>query len=353
MKPGIVAALAAAALFGVSTPLAKILLGTIPPAMLAGLLYLGSGIGLGAWHLLLQRRRRADGVRSGSQRFSGADWRRLGGAVAAGGVAGPLLLMIGLSTTPAATASLLLNLEAVLTVLLAWCIFHEHVDRRVAIGMGCIVAGGSLLSLGEGAASVTTGALAIVAACFFWAVDNNLTRTIAAGDAVQIAAIKGLVAGSVNLTLAMLVVPGATLPPPTLMLAAAIVGLAGYGISLVLFVIALRHLGAARTGGYFSLAPFVGAALSLALPGESAGWQFWLAGMLMGIGLWLHLSERHAHPHEHEPMTHSHPHVHDEHHRHTREGGLDTSEPHTHEHRHEPMVHSHPHYPDIHHRHRH
>lgn len=353
MKPGIAAALTAAALFGASTPLAKILLGTMSPAMLAGLLYLGSGIGLGAWHLLQRQQRRADGTNTGSHRFSVAEWQRLAGAIAAGGIVGPLLLMVGLTTTPAATASLLLNLEAALTLLVAWWIFHEHVDRQVAIGMGCIVAGGCVLSLEGGTAGVTVGALAIVAACLCWAVDNNLTRTIAAGDAVQIAAMKGLVAGSVNLCLALLLMPDATMPALTLSLAAAIVGLAGYGVSLVLFVVALRHLGAARTGGYFSLAPFVGAALSLALFDEDAGWQFWVAGALMGVGLWLHLSERHAHHHVHEPMTHSHPHVHDEHHRHTHDDGLDSSEPHTHMHHHEPMAHSHPHYPDIHHRHRH
>lgn len=353
MRPGIAAALAAAALFGASTPLAKILLGTMPPAMLAGLLYLGSGVGLGAWYLLQRQRRCAAGVSACSNRFSPKEWQRLAGAIAAGGIAGPLLLMAGLSTTPAATASLLLNLEAALTLPVAWWFFHEHVDRRVAVGMGCIVAGGCLLSMGEGMTGITTGALAIVAACLCWAVDNNLTRTVSAGDAVQIAAIKGLVAGTVNLCLALLIMADATLPAPPLLLAAAIVGLAGYGVSLVLFVISLRHLGAARTGGYFSLAPFVGATLSLALLNENANWQFWLAGLLMGIGLWLHLSERHAHYHKHEAMTHSHPHIHDEHHRHKHDHGADTGEPHTHVHQHDPMAHSHPHYPDIHHQHRH
>src|SRR5262249_30892896 len=188
----------------------------------------------------------------------------LGGAVWGGGVVARLLLMFGLWVTPAASAPLLLNLEGVLTAVLAWWVFKENFDRRIALGMAAITAGGLLLSWqGEVAFGVPWGPLAVAGACLAWAIDNNLTRKVSAGDPIQIAALKGLVAGAVNLTVALAV--GASLPGALTVLAAAVVGLLGYGVSLTLFVRALRHLGTARTGAYFSLAPFAGAALSLLL----------------------------------------------------------------------------------------
>jgi drug/metabolite transporter (DMT)-like permease len=349
MNKGILFALLAAALFGASTPFAKLLSGQASPLMLAALLYLGSGIGLSVW-LAARSAWKTQGMAAS---IPATDLPWLAGAVLAGGVIGPVLMMTGLQVLPAATVSLLLNMEGVLTALLAWFAFHEPFDRRVFIGMMLIVAAGVLLSWEAGAASgFSWGALSIVAACLCWAIDNNLTRKISAGDAVQIAAIKGLVAGATNLSLALFwfetPLPG-TLP----VMAAGVLGFVGYGLSLVLFVLALRHLGTARTGAYFSAAPFVGAAISLLLLGERPAPLFWIAAALMAVGIWLHLTEMHAHLHTHERMPHTHPHHHDIHHRHAHDFEWDGKEPHTHPHGHESLTHAHPHFPDIHHRHRH
>jgi drug/metabolite transporter (DMT)-like permease len=184
-----------------------------------------------------------------------------------------------------------------------------------------------------------------------WAVDNNLTRKISAGDAAKIASFKGLVAGPISLGVSAAL--GAPLPAPKLAAAAALVGLLGYGVSLVLFVVGLRHLGTARTGAYFSTAPCIGAVLSFGLLGEAPDTLFWIAVVLMAAGVILTLTEQHHHPHRHEALTHDHAHSHDEHHRHAHAFDWDGEEPHTHPHEHEPQSHSHRHYPDIHHRHIH
>jgi len=348
---GVASALAGAFLFGASTPIAKLLVGGVEPLLLAGLLYAGSGIGLSLW--LLARRTRPGAARVA---FARGDAPWLAGAVAAGGIAAPVLLMFGLASTQASTAALLLNLEGVFTALIAWFAFRENFDRRVLAGMVLIVAGGVLLAWRPGEPlSMSSGlawpALAIAAACLLWALDNNLTRKVSASDAVAIAATKGVVAGAVNLSLAAAL--GAAAPAPALWLGAGLVGFAGYGVSLALFVVALRQLGAARTAAYFSTAPFIGAALAFALLGESQTPLFWVAALLMAAGVALHLLERHAHGHRHQRMSHAHAHVHDEHHRHEHGDGWDGTEPHTHAHEHAPLAHSHPHYPDIHHRHSH
>jgi drug/metabolite transporter (DMT)-like permease len=258
--------------------------------------------------------------------------------------------MFGLARVDGATASLLLNLEAVFTAVIAWVAFRENVDRRVFAGMVAIVLGGALLSF-QGTAHLGLGSLLIAGACLAWALDNNFTRRISAADAATLACIKGLVAGSANLALAL--GQGAYLPAPGVIAAAGVVGLVGYGISLALFIVALRDLGTARTAAYFSVAPFFGAALALLLVAEPPGVAFWLSAALMALGVWLHISERHGHAHAHEPMAHEHEHVHDEHHRHEHAAGWDGKEPHTHRHRHGALSHSHPHHPDLHHRHRH
>lgn len=342
----IASALTAAALFGASTPLAKALLRDLSPILLAGLLYLGSGIGLGLIRLVRDR-----GWRMPS--LSGREWFWFLLAIGFGGVLGPLLLMLGLVRTQAATASLLLNLEAVLTAVLAWVVFRENTDRRVVLGMALIVAGAVLLALpgSSHGASLGWGALLIAAACLCWALDNNFTRKVSASDALFIAGLKGLVAGIVNVVIALAL--GAHLPAAQFIGMAMVVGLFGYGISLVLFVLALRGLGSARTGAYFSTAPFIGAAIAILAFGNHASWAFWLAATLMGAGVWLHLTERHEHLHTHEPITHTHLHRHDAHHQHTHDFDWDGNEPHTHEHTHAPLTHSHPHYPDIHHQHGH
>jgi len=347
--PGIGPALLAALLFGASTPLAKLLVVDTSPILLAGLLYAGSGLGLGTWLLLRRYRGATTDVEAPLQRVD-VPW--LAGAVLFGGVIGPVLLMVGLVNTPASSASLLLNLESVLTALLAWIVFRENVDVRIFLGMMAIVAGGALLSWTQTpAAGLPWGALAIAGACACWAIDNNLTRVVSGGDPVQIAAIKGGVAGTVNIAIALGL--GHRFPDATHVLSAGAIGLGGYGISLVAFVLALRHLGSARTGAYFSTAPFVGAALSLLLLRDTPGIAFWIAGALMALGVWLHVTEHHEHAHAHEAMDHEHLHVHDAHHQHAHDFEWDGREPHTHPHHHAPLVHTHPHYPDLHHRHDH
>jgi len=341
---GATLALASATLFGASTPFAKRLVGELPPVFLAGLLYLGSGAGLSLFRLVRHGER-------GSLSRREMPW--LAGAILFGGVLAPVLLMAGLRSTTAAAASLLLNLEGVFTALLAWFVFHENFDRRIALGMVLIIAGGLVLSWQpKGSFGISAGALAVVAACACWAIDNNLTQKVSGGDPVTIAATKGSVAGVINLGIA-LVMGSAHRPPVASIGAALLVGLVGYGVSLAIFVLALRHLGTARTGAYFSIAPFIGAAVAVLLFREPIAPQLALAGVLMLAGVWLHLTERHEHEHRHEPLAHTHPHVHDEHHQHEHAQGVDPGEPHTHLHEHAPMTHAHPHYPDIHHRHRH
>ncbi len=345
MQPGVFYALMAAALFGASTPFAKQLTGGVAPVMLAALLYLGSGLGLASWLAL----RRGSGAAS-LLRAPELPW--LAGAIAAGGVAGPVLLMIGLAVTPAASASLLLNLEGVLTALLAWFVFKENFDRRILAGMVLIVLAGAMLSWSERPQfGVPWGPLAIVGACLCWAIDNNLTRKVSASDPVQIACLKGLAAGSVNLVIAFSL--GYRLPGMATVGTAAAIGLAGYGVSLVLFVLALRHLGSARAGAYYSAAPFAGALIAMLMFGERPGPVFWGAAALMGLGIWLHLTESHDHVHHHPELAHEHVHSHDEHHQHEHDDGIDPGEAHSHFHTHAPLTHAHPHYPDIHHRHQH
>ncbi len=338
-------ALLAAAVFGLSTPFAKLLLGDISPWALASLLYLGSGLGLGVITLLRR------GTDASEARLSRADLPWLLGTIVFGGVLGPILLLLGLTSTDAASASLLLNLEAVFTLLLAWVVFKEHVDRRLLLGAAAIVAGALLLSwqgrLGE--ASLGMGLIAL--ACLSWGIDNNLTRKIAAVDPFVLASVKGVVAGTVNGVLAY--VMGASLPAAAPIAGAMALGFVSYGLGLVLFILALRFLGTARTGAYYGTAPFIGAVAAMLLLGEPLTVVLVIAGLLMAIGAWLHLSERHAHDHAHEEMDHTHRHIHDEHHQHQHGPDDPKGEPHSHRHTHAPLRHTHAHYPDMHHRHRH
>jgi len=345
-QASILAALSAALLFGASTPFAKRLAGEVSPVLLAGLLYLGSGLGLG-----LLRVARDRGF--ASARLATSQWPWLFGAITLGGMLGPILLMFGLTRVDASSATLLLNLEAVFTALLAWIAFRENAGRRVILGMGLIVAGGMTLAGTPGAMTRQTlmGELAIAAACLCWGMDNNLTRKISSGDALFIASLKGLTAGITNLALALAL--GARLPHAAILSEALIVGLIGYGVSLVLFVLALRGLGSARAGAYFSTAPFLGAAVAIAIFHSPVSAPFWLSAGLMAAGVWLHLTEDHEHEHTHDDLIHVHPHTHDAHHRHTHAFTWDGTEPHTHEHEHQPLRHRHAHYPDLHHRHGH
>lgn len=340
---GVQAALLAALLFGAGTPLAKLLLDDeVSPRMLAGLLYLGSGLGLTLYRVI----RRSPRVRLGR-----ADVAPLAGGILFGGVVGPVLLMYGLAGMPASGASLLLNAEGVFTALLAWFVFRENVSGRVALGVLAIVVGAVVLSWpGQTRFSAVLPALAVLGACLSWAIDNNLTRMVSLLDASWLAAVKGIVAGPVNLLLAFAV--GSSLPPASGLVAAMAVGLVAYGASLALFIVALRLVGTARAGAYFSVAPFFGAVLALVL-GESLTVPLVVAGLLMAVGVGLHLSERHSHEHTHEALVHDHWHTHDDlHHGHQHDEPV-PRRGHRHPHAHEAITHIHEHYPDVHHRHRH
>ncbi len=343
--PGVPLALVSAVLFGASAPFAKLLLGEVSPQLLAGVLYFGAGIGLAVVH----GSRAALGIPAPEAPLRRHDLPWLAAVVLFGGLSGPLLLMLGLSHTSAASGSLLLNLEGLATMLIAWMVFRENVDRRLLLGALAILTGAVVLSWEGGGVRLDAGAALIAAACLAWGIDNNLTRKLSSADPVVTATIKGLTAGSVNVAIALLL--GAAVPPMATVGVAAMVGFLGVGVSLVLFVLALRHLGAARTGAYFSLAPFIGAMIAVTLLHEPVTMQLVAAGLLMGAGLWLHLAERHEHEHFHTAMEHEHVHVHDEHHQHHHEGPV--TEPHSHWHRHEPLKHTHPHYPDLHHQHDH
>ncbi len=318
-------ALGAALLFDASTPLAKLLVGDVPPLLLAGLLYLGSGLGLG---LLLAVRRIRGAEAAGELRIPARELPWLLGAIAFGGVIAPALLMWALTQIDGATASLLLNVEGVLTAAMAWPVFKENTDRQIVLGMGAIVAGGLLHSCEPGGAKLSPGALLIVGACLAWAIDNNLTRKVSTNDAMLVACLKGLLAGACNTGLAL--AAGASMPGLPAMTSSMLVGFLGYGVSLTLFVVGLRTLGTARTGAYFSVAPLFGVVVSLALWPRMPSALFWAAALLMALGVWLHIREQHAH-----------------------DVVWDGVQPHTHPHRHQPLTHAHLHYPDIHHRHKH
>jgi drug/metabolite transporter (DMT)-like permease len=346
----VVFALLSAALFGISAPLAKGLLGAVDPIVLAGLLYCGAGVGIG-----IVRRTAKTWITETSGAEEPLRWHDLpwlAGAILAGGVVGPVLLMLGLARTSAASASLLLTLEGVATALIAWFVFKENFDRRILAGMACLVAGAGVLSwTGQPTLNGLWGPLAIAGACLAWGIDNNLTRNVSLADPLQIVELKGLIAGPVSLGLGLMA--GNSLPALSPLLLAGVVGFLGYGLSLALFVHALRHLGAARTGAYFSTAPFFGAIGAFMLLGEPVTLQLAIAGALMATGVWLHLTEDHHHEHSHEFMEHAHAHVHDAHHQHAHQPDDPVGEPHTHVHRHEPLRHIHPHVPDQHHTHRH
>lgn len=341
--PGVPLALGSAALFGAAVPFSKLLLGAMDAQLLAGLLYLGAGAGLAFMHL---RAVIGGAAQEAPVRASDTPW--LIAVIVFGGVLGPLLLMAGLARTDAASGSLLLNLEGLATMAIAWLVFRESVDRRLLLGVFAILVGATIISWEGTGVSLDKGALLIAAACLMWGIDNNLTRKLSSADPVLIAMTKGIAAGVVNTTGALL--RGVHFPEAALIAGAAILGCFAIGVSLVMFVLALRHLGTARTGAYFSIAPFIGALIAVAL-GAPFTAQLALAALLMGVGVWLHLSERHEHEHLHEAMGHEHRHVHDEHHQHGHDGHV--IEPHSHWHEHAPMRHKHPHYPDLHHRHSH
>lgn len=349
-KHGPALALLSAALFGLSTPLAKLLLGKVNPWFLAGLLYLGAGMGLA----LLALSMRLSGKRAPEAPIGRRELPWLAAAILIGGVIAPLLLMFGLQRTSATATSLLLNLESLATLSFAWLIFREQVDRGLLLGAGCILFGAVVLAWPDGSSSIDPlGGFLVAGACLAWGLDNNLTRKVSSADPLQIAMLRGLVAGSVNLAVASAFSDGVQVVSPLPILAALATGFLGYGVSLYLFVLALRMLGTARVGAYFATAPFLGAIAAVPLLGDVPTWPLLLSGFLMAFGVWLHLTERHGHAHLHEESAHAHRHRHDAHHQHEHGPSDPKGKPHSHWHRHPPMLHAHLHYPDLHHRHRH
>jgi len=337
--------LTAAALFGLSTPFAKLLLGSVSPVLLAGLLYLGAAAGLWLHRVIAPS--------TNETRLKRGDAPNLAGVVLMGGILGPLLMLFGLDRVTALAGSLLLNLEAPLTVLIAVTLFREHLGRHAAAATALIVGGALILKLEPGALGAdTVGVLLLAGACLCWALDNNLTQRLSLRDPFAVVRVKTLAAGVFNTGLGLLV-SGGQLPNAKYVVGAMFLGSISYGISVVLDAYALRLVGAAREAAYFATAPFVGAVASLFLLQDSLRWFDAVAMLLMGSGVTLLLRERHVHVHVHEPIEHEHLHVHDEHHQHDHGPGDPAFEPHSHPHAHERLVHDHPHLPDAHHRHRH
>jgi drug/metabolite transporter (DMT)-like permease len=344
---GALCAVAAAALFGVSAPLAKLLVATISPLLLAGLLYLGGGLGLAAVGLATRGK-----VFRGEAKLRKSDVGYLLAIMVLGGVVGPVLMLFGLRAVSGVAGSLLLNLETVFTILLAVYWFREHIGARGIIATTLVVAGAVMLGIGPGGLRAPwTGVLAIAGACACWAVDNNLTQRLSLRNPIAVVRIKALSAGACTLGIAL--AAGEVLPSFKVLILALSVGVVCYGISIALDMYALRILGAAREAAYFATAPFLGALAAIPILGERPGLPHLLSAVLMGAGAFLLIRERHGHLHRHEALEHDHAHVHDQHHRHQHEGSVPLTEPHSHPHRHVTLVHDHPHVSDLHHRHRH
>jgi drug/metabolite transporter (DMT)-like permease len=339
-------ALAAAGAFGASFPLSKQLLRDLGPISLAGVLYLSSGLGLGALRLLVRDRGEA------SLKRSDLGW--LAGVILAGGVAGPVLLLLGLSRASAHVSALLTNTETIFTMVLAVLFFGDFLLRREALGAVLIFGGAALVAwvgATQGGHTSWLGPLLLLGAGFSWGLDNNFSQRISAKDPLQIAAIKGGVAGLVNLALGA-ATEGLPQTSAGGLASAFAVGVVCYGLSLVMFMTALRHLGAARTSALFATSPAFAIALSWILLREIPSPWTGAGALLMLPGAWLLIRNEHSHRHLHEALEHEHRHVHDEHHQHEHRGD-EGPEPHSHPHRHAPLEHRHPHVADLHHRHGH
>lgn len=344
-------AIIAAALFGASAPISKLLLNDISPVFMASFLYLGSGVGL----LVFKLFQKASKVEHNEARISKTDIPWLIGAILTGGILAPVVLMFSLQNTPASTASLLLNFESVATTVIAVLFFREHISKRVLVAMILITIASIVLSWNtSGNWGFSIAAFGVILACIFWGMDNNFTRNISLKDPVSIAMIKGLSAGSFSFILALSL--HNPMPAMDTIIYAMILGSLSYGISVVLFIKALRELGSVRTGALFGAAPFIGAVLSFFLFREAQGVSFYTAIVIMIIGVMLLLREKHEHSHTHEESEHEHRHGHDDgHHTHQHENNIDIPEGayHSHRHKHSKTKHKHPHKPDIHHRHSH
>lgn len=345
-KKGLYSAILSAILFGLSPVACKAIVGQMPSSLLAGLLYLGSGLGL-TGVVLRQKLPAYDILNSLSRRQQ----VNLTGAILSGGVAAPLFLAYSIRAGTATEVSLLLNFETVATTLLAWMIFHEHIGYRVWIGKFFII-GASILVLFTGSKGVhlSMSGLSVLAACLLWGIDNNLTRELETIPASLLACVKGWIAGIFNIILFIVLFRS---PVTAFQVSGALViGALSYGVSLVLFIHALREIGAARTSTWFASGPFIGTILSVIILGERPPGSYWVATPLMLSGMFFLYWEVHRHHHRHERLAHSHLHEHDEHHPHEHDVE-ENSGKHDQSHVHEAISHTHVHWPDIHHRHIH
>ncbi len=341
--------MAAAILFGVSPPFAKLLLPDAGPLLTAGLLYLGAGGGLLAFELFSSRRSRLAGQEA---QIQPADRWVLAVTILLGGIVGPLLMLWGLHRLSAVMTALLLNLEAPFTILVAIVLFREHLGRSETAAITLIIGAALLLHYQPGALRPDLlGFLAVVGACLAWAVDNNLSQRLSLRDPLVVTRIKALGAGACTTSAALLL--GQSLPGSPVLLGALLLGFFSYGVSLVLDMQALRLLGAAREAGFFATAPFVGAVAAVPLLGEHWGAAEFMATGIMAVGVAVLFRAHHRHLHLHDDLEHDHAHVHDDHHRHEHAPAFISEKPHAHPHRHLPLVHDHPHVSDLHHRHDH
>lgn len=338
-----------ASLFGISLPLAKLLVNDIPPVALAGLLYLGAFAGLSLYSVV--RKKRATDPDKKAAPLERKDLPWLAGAVITGGILGPISMMVGLTFVSGFSASLLLNFEGLATAMIAILIFRENAGKRMWLALACMTVAGIFLTWDPNKGEFSLiGPLLLIFAMVCWGIDNNLTCNISDKDPIQIGKIKGLVAGTISISLALTL--GMAISLDLSIVFALLLGSFSFGVSLVFFIKALKGLGSLRTGALFSLAPFVGAIISIIILREWIGWVMFPATGLMIIGAWLIASERHLHPHLHKEITHTHLHIHDDmHHQHEHYGTF--REPHTHEHFHLELSHIHVHWPDTHHRHEH
>jgi drug/metabolite transporter (DMT)-like permease len=337
-----------ATLFGLSSPLAKILVKDISPIALAGLLYLGAFIGLASYYII-RKILSIDTNRTLPLGKRDIPW--LVGAIASGGIVAPICLMFGLQVTSGFSASLFLNLEGIATAVIAIFFFHENAGKRLWLALLCMTIAGILLAWNtEQNHFNIVGPLLITMACLGWGIDNNLTRRISEKDPIQIVMLKGVIAGTISLSMAFLL--GERISFNGQLLFALLLGAFSYGISLVFFVKALKGLGSSRTGVFYSFGPFIGALASIIILKEWLGWLMFPAIVLMMVGVWLIIYERHSHEHYHQVVEHNHLHRHDDlHHNHTHTEKVPDT--HAHVHTHAEISHEHAHWPDTDHQHTH
>ncbi|AFV01727.1 Permease of the drug [Dehalobacter sp. UNSWDHB] len=337
-------ALLAAALFGISTPLSKLLLSHLSPIMIAALLYLGAGTGMFALRLIIKVNRplsKEAGIARKDLPFT------IGMVIL--DISAPILLLVGLSTTAAANVALLSNFEIAATALLALWLFKETIGQRLWTAIILITASSMLLSLKDiQGLSFSAGSIFVLLACLCWGLENNFTKMLSLKDPMQIVVIKGLGSGTGSLLIAF--VTKQMTADYSYILFTLILGFFAYGLSIFFYVRAQRDLGAARTSAYYAVAPFIGVGLSFIVAKEPITNNFIIAAILMIFGAYYAAREKHDHQHSHEVLCHEHRHHHGDGH-HTHVHGDFTSGEHSHPHEHETIEHAHHHAPDMHHKH--